>query len=132
MNPHDIPIVIEYVKIIIMVVMNTEDAMAILFQSTSFNCAAISIPTITNAAAVTEEVNNDKTVGAKTSESRKKIPINIAVNPVLPPSPIPVALSTYAFNVDVPKTAPMSPLIASARKARSIPSALPSSSMKPH
>ena len=86
----------------------------------------------TKATQATEEVNNDKTVGAKTSESRKKIPINIAVNPVLPPSSIPVALSTYAFNVDVPKTAPMSPLIASARKARPIPSALPSSSMKPH
>ena len=112
--------------------MNTEDAITMLFQSTSFNCAAISIPTITNAAAVTEDVNSDKMVGAKTSESRKKIPINIAVNPVLPPSPIPVALSTYAFNVEVPKMAPMSPLIASARKARSIPSALPFSSMKPH
>ena len=93
---------------------------------------AISIPTITNAAAVTDEVNSDKTVGAKTSESKKKMPMNIAVNPVLPPRPIPVALSTYAFNVEVPKTAPMIPLSASARKALSIPSALPSSSMKPH
>lgn len=62
----------------------------------------------------------------------KKIPINTAVNPVLPPRPIPVALSTYAFNVEVPKTAPMNPLIASARKAQSIPFALPFSSMKPH
>ncbi len=77
--------------------MNTEDAIIMLFHSTSFNCEAISIPTITNAAAVTEEVNSDKTVGAKTSESKKKIPINIAVNPVRPPSSIPVALSTYAL-----------------------------------
>lgn len=115
-----------------MVVMNTEAAIVMLFQSTSFNCMAISIPTITNAAAVTEDVNSDKTVGAKTSESRKKIPITMAVNPVLPPRPMPVALSTYAFNVEVPKIAPMIPLIASARKALSIPSALPSSSMKPH
>ena len=112
--------------------MNTEDAITMLFQSTSFNCMAISIPTITNAAAVTDEVNSDKTVGAKTSESKKKMPMNMAVNPVLPPRPIPVALSTYAFNVEVPKTAPMIPLSASARKALSIPSALPSSSMKPH
>lgn len=103
--------------------MNTEGAVILLFQSISFNCEAVSIPTITNAAAVTEEVNSDKTIGAKTSESKKKIPINIAVNQVLPPIPIPVALSTYAFNVEVPKTAPMIPLIASARKALSIPSA---------
>lgn len=66
------PIVIEYVKIIIITVMKTEDAITMLFQSTFFNCITISIPTITNAAAVTEEVNNDKTVGAKKSESRKK------------------------------------------------------------
>ena len=63
-----------------MVVMNTEDAITMLFQSTSFNCEAISIPTITDAAAVTEEVNSDKTVGAKTSESRKKITIKLYMN----------------------------------------------------
>ena len=57
-----------------MVVMNTEDAITMLFQSTSFNCIVISIPTITNVAAVTEDVNSAGTVGAKTSESRKKIP----------------------------------------------------------
>ena len=45
-----------------MVVMNTEDAIIMLSHSTSFNCAAISMPTITNAAAVTEEVNSDNTV----------------------------------------------------------------------
>ena len=50
-----------------MIVMNTEAATTMLSQSTSFNCTIIKIPTITNAAAVTEEVNNAKTVGAKIS-----------------------------------------------------------------
>ena len=45
-----------------MIVMNTEAATTMLSQSTSFNCTIIKIPTITNAAAVTEEVNNAKTV----------------------------------------------------------------------
>ena len=115
-----------------MIVMNTEAATTMLSQSTSFNCTIIKIPTITNAAAVTEEVNNAKTVGAKISASKKKIPVNTAVNPVLPPRPIPVALSTYAVKVEVPKIAPMIQLIASPRKALSIPSALPSSSTNPH
>lgn len=70
--------------------MNTDAATTILSQSTSFNCTIIKIPTITNAAAVTEEVNNDKTVGARTSAIKKKTPVNIAVKPVLPPRPIPL------------------------------------------
>lgn len=40
-------------------------------------------------------MDSDNTIGVKTSESRKKITINIAVNPVLPPRSISVALSTF-------------------------------------
>ena len=112
--------------------MNTEETTTMSSQSTSFNCTIIKIPTITKAAAVTDEVNNANTVGAKISETKNKIPVTIAVKPVLPPRPIPVALSTYAVKVLVPKIAPIIPLIASPRKALSIPSASPFSSTKPH
>ena len=44
-------------------------------------------------------------------------PVVIDVNPVLPPSPIPDALSTYAVTVDVPSKAPTVVPIASANNA---------------
>ena len=49
---------------------------------------------MTNAAAVTDEVNNDNTVGDIKTEKINRIPVTIAVIPVLPPSSIPVAFST--------------------------------------
>ena len=52
-----------------------------------------------------------------------RIPVTIAVKPVLPPRPIPVALSTYAVTVLVPQIAPMIPPTASAKNAFSIPTA---------
>ena len=84
----------EYVNIIMIIVMNVELATIRLFQSTSFNCIIIKIPTITSAHVVTDDVNNDNTIGAKNIDNRKNIPVTMAVNPVLPPRPIPVALST--------------------------------------
>ena len=65
-------------------------------------------------------------------DKMNNIPVTIAVNPVLPPSPIPVALSTYAVTVLVPQMEPIIPEIASLKNAFSIPTALPSSSMNLH
>ena len=68
MKPNAIPNDIEYDRIIMMMVMNTEATIARLSHSMSLIWVNIKIPTITNAAAVTDEVNNDKTVGAKNTE----------------------------------------------------------------
>lgn len=59
------------------IIINTEDATTMLSQFTSFNCTIIKIPTITNADAVTDEVNNDKTIGEKNIESINNIPVTI-------------------------------------------------------
>ena len=90
------------------------------------------MPTITNAAQVTGEVNSPNINGAKNIERRNSKPVTIAVRPVLPPFPIPAALSTNAVTVLVPNTAPTMPPTASAMNAFSIPTAWPSSSMNPH
>ena len=74
--------------------MNTDEAITVLFQFTSFNWPTINIPTITNAAAVTDGVNNPNINGEINIDNRNIIPITMAVKPVLPPIPIPVALST--------------------------------------
>ena len=86
-----------------MMVMKTVATTVKSSHSISFNCVIIKIPTITNAAAVTDDVNNANTVGAKNMEIKNKTPVTTAVNPVLPPRPIPVALSTYAVTVLVLK-----------------------------
>ena len=80
-------------------VMNTEAATIKLSHSTSFNCPIINIPTITNAAQVTGDVNNPNTNGAKNIDKMNRIPVTTAVKPDLPPIPIPAALSTYAVTV---------------------------------
>ena len=51
----------------------------------------------------------------KNIDKMNKIPVTIAVKPVLPPKPIPVALSTYAVTVLVPNIAPTIPPTASAK-----------------
>ena len=104
-------------------VMNTEAATIRLSHSTSFNCPIINIPTITNAAQVTGDVNNPNTNGAKNIDNMNKIPVTTAVKPDLPPIPIPAALSTYAVTVLVPNIAPTIPPTASAKNAFSIPTA---------
>ena len=75
------------------IVINTEATTTLSSQLTSLNCVIIDIPTIINADAVTDAVNNDNTKGAKNIDKKKHIPITIAVNPVLPPVPIPAVLS---------------------------------------
>ena len=93
-KPNAIPREIEYDNIIMIMVMNTEATIAKLSHSISLICTNIKIPTVTSAAVVTEEVNRDRIVGAMNTERMNKIPVMIAVRPVLPPRPIPVALST--------------------------------------
>ena len=75
-------------------VANTAATETRLSHSTSFNWLIINIPTITRAHAVTGEVNRERMRGEKTIAMRKNIPVNTAVSPVLPPTPIPVELST--------------------------------------
>ena len=86
MNPHAMPTEMEHDKIIMIIVINTEAATILSSQFTSFNCTIIKIPTITNADAVTDAVNNDNTKGAKNIDKKKHMPTTIAVNPVLPPN----------------------------------------------
>ena len=103
--------------------MNTEMATTLLSQFTSPNCPIINTPTITNASAVTGEVNKLKTNGAKNIEKINKIPVTTETRPVLPPSPIPAALSTKAVTVLVPQIDPIIPPSASLKNAFSIPTA---------
>ena len=63
-NPNAIPNEIEYVKSIMIIVINTDAITAVFSQSISFICTNIKIPTITNSAVVTAGVNNDNTRGA--------------------------------------------------------------------
>ena len=62
-------------------------------------------------------VGIDVNIGAKNNASKNITPVVIDVSPVLPPSPIPDALSTYAVTVDVPIKAPIVVPIASANNA---------------
>ena len=66
---------------------------------------AIITPTNISTGAVAC-VGIDVNIGAKNNASKNINPVVIAVNPVLPPSPIPAALSTYDVTVDVPSNAP--------------------------
>ena len=69
------------------------------------------------------DLNNANTNGAKNIDRMNNMPVTIAVKPVLPPFPIPVALSTNDVTVLVPNTAPTIPPSASAKNAFSIPTA---------
>ena len=93
-KPNAIPNDIEEDRSIMIIVKNTEATIAGLSQSISLIWTNIRIPTVTNAAVVTDGVNKDKTAGAKNTEIKNKTPTTTAVRPVLPPRPIPVALST--------------------------------------
>ena len=75
------------------------------FQSISITQPIIRTPTYTRAAAVAHPGINAAT-GLKNIAIKNKTPVVNAVKPVLPPSPTPVADSTYVVTVDVPHTAP--------------------------
>ena len=133
-KPHAIPKLILNVKIIIKIVIKTDDTMTKLFQfiwSTSITRKCC-IPTITNAPVVTLVVNKLNTNGAKKIDSMNNIPVTIVANPVLAPTVIPVPLSVYDVTVLVPIILPIIVPIPSAKNALSIPLPCPSSSTKPH
>ena len=66
----------------------------------------MSEPTMMRAPPVAQGGIEAK-MGAKKTETKKARPVVIAVIPVLPPSEIPVALSTKAVTGEVPMRAPM-------------------------
>ena len=73
-------------------------------------------PTMISAGAVAK-AGMARNKGDKKRETRKKKATNMAVNPVLPPSLTPVALSTKVVTVLVPRTAPAVVATASAIRA---------------
>ena len=95
------------------------------FQSTPPSCCTIIIPTTTNAGAVTALTAVLKTTGEIKIDRRNNTPAVTAVNPVLPPTPTPLELSTKEVTVEVPKTAPATVPIESATNACSAFSSSP-------
>src|SRR5690625_386047 len=89
----------------IITVKNAGIATSILPHSISFRLETISTPTIINAGAVTDGVTTASN-GEKNSARKKNKDVKTDVRPVRPPTPTPVADSTKAVVVDVPKTAP--------------------------
>src|SRR5699024_7912286 len=101
---------------IMIIVKNAGIATSILSHSISFKLDTINTPTIINAGAVTDDVtiaNN----GEKNNARKKNSDVKTDVKPVRPPTPTPVADSTNAVVVDVPKTAPTTVADESASKA---------------
>ncbi len=66
----------------------------------------MSEPTMTRAPPVAQD-GIDAKMGAKKTDTKNAIPVEIAVMPVLPPSEIPVALSMNAVTGEVPIRAPI-------------------------
>lgn len=66
----------------------------------------MSEPTMTRAPPVAQD-GIDAKMGAKKTDTKNAIPVEIAVMPVLPPSEIPVALSMNAVTGEVPMRAPI-------------------------
>ena len=76
-------------------------------------------PTMIKAGAVAALGIADTKV-ARNALNAKQIAVTTDVRPVLPPAPIPAALSTNVVVLDVPKMAPIEVAVASANKALSI------------
>ena len=78
----------------------------------------IKIPTTIKAGAVAAD-GTIPIIGAINSDSINNTATVTDVNPVLPPCPIPAALSTYVVVLLVPKSAPIDVAVASANNALS-------------
>ncbi len=76
-------------------------------------------PTIINTGDVAA-AGTIPAIGAINIHAKNKRAVTTLVNPVLPPAPMPAALSTYVVVFDVPKTAPIEVAMASANNALSI------------
>ena len=97
---------------------NAGSASPISVQSMSLKEEIIRIPTITRTGAVAA----DGTILTKLERNAERANITATttdVRPVLPPAPIPAALSTNVVVLDVPKRAPMDVATASAKRALS-------------
>ena len=90
------------------IIANVKNAgIALVKSSKSIFVSELAIITPTNiSTGAVACVGIDVNIGAKNNASKNINPVVIAVNPVLPPSPIPAALSTYDVTVDVPSNAP--------------------------
>ena len=82
-------------------------------------------PTITKTEAVTAEVTTPN-IGDKNNAKKNINAVDTAVNPVLPPSATPDALSTKVLTVLVPRHAPTVVPTASAKSAFLILGTFPS------
>ncbi|KAK8571446.1 hypothetical protein V6N13_047134 [Hibiscus sabdariffa] len=120
----------EYVNGIRIIVTNAGIACLMSSHSTSTTDLIISTPTSISGGP-TAQAGIDANNGVK-KNARKKYPATVkAVNPVLPPSLIPVEDSMNAVTGDVPRSDPATMEAASDRKAKYWPSKLPFSSVKP-
>ncbi len=77
------------------------------------------IPTTINTGEVAAD-GTKPAIGASKIQAKNSNAVTTLVNPVLPPAPIPAALSTYVVVFEVPMMAPTDVAIASANKALSI------------
>src|SRR3712207_1772427 len=105
MNPRLNPILILYVKGIIIIIIKAGTK---VFKSLkSKNCTFLNIytPTIIRAGAVAYP-GTTPTKGANTKDNTNRIAVTTDANPVLAPAAIPAEDSTKVVTVEVPITAP--------------------------
>lgn len=114
--PQTSPSAMLYAKGIIAIVKNAGIASVKSVKSIFMTGSIMYIPTITRAGAVAAD-GIRLTSGAKKRANKNSPATVTAVNPVLPPSATPDALSTYVVTVLVPNTAPATVPIESASKA---------------
>ena|SRR5699024_7929829 len=105
MNPHAIPVAIEYDSGIIIIVINDGTATSNLRHSISAKLAAIKTPTTINAGVVTALVTTSIN-GLKKIANKKQRPVTTLANPVRAPTATPEVDSIYEVVVVVPKIAP--------------------------
>ena len=105
MNPHAIPVAIEYDSGIIIIVINDGTATSNLRHSISAKLAAIKTPTTINAGVVTALVTTSIN-GLKKIANKKQRPVTTLANPVRAHTATPEVDSIYEVVVVVPKIAP--------------------------
>src|SRR4051794_18272469 len=104
-KPTPIPLVIEYVNGITAIVRNAGIPRPSSSHGMRLTRVTILQPTTIRAGA-TACGGTTPTAGHEASEARKSRPTTTLVRPVLPPSAMPAALSTYVVFEDAPHTPP--------------------------
>ena len=110
--------------------MNAGSASSMLSQGMLITGFIIKAPTMIKAGAVAA-AGTIPIMGRKNRESRKQAEVTRLARPVLPPTATPDADSTKVVTVEVPKTAPATVPMESARSAFSARGSLPSLFRKP-